>query len=270
MRIAKSTPLVALFVAAVWIGAPLTACAAGVKTRVVKVKAKDEKGKEKKKKKKKKIKILKTGKRGPFTWYGKKKRGYLGVHLMSLNKELRAHFGAPEDAGIMISSVEKDSPAEKAGVQVGDVLVEVDGQEVGRNWEAVKLIGKKKDGEKATLKVIRNRSARTLTASIVEKERSQVEVSKFFHGGPFGDDEEIEIMVDTEPFEHAMEHAHEYLEKMHELDEKGKHLYEYRFKLDEEGRQLEERMKELEEKIKQLEKKLQGKARNLKKSGRST
>src|SRR5688500_12390489 len=46
------------------------------------------------------------------------RRGYLGVGLTEMTPELRAHFGVPEEAGVMVSSVEDGSPADKAGLKV--------------------------------------------------------------------------------------------------------------------------------------------------------
>lgn len=57
-------------------------------------------------------------------------RGWLGVDAIELPSSLRAHFGAPEDAGILVSSVDEGSPAEDSGIRVGDVIYEADGQPV--------------------------------------------------------------------------------------------------------------------------------------------
>ena len=57
-------------------------------------------------------------------------RGWIGVDAIELPASLRAHFGAPEDAGVLVSSVSEGSPAEDSGIQVGDVIYEVDGQPV--------------------------------------------------------------------------------------------------------------------------------------------
>jgi S1-C subfamily serine protease len=56
--------------------------------------------------------------------------GWIGVEAIDLPPALRAHFGAPEDAGVMVSSVVEGSPAEAAGFELGDVVWEIDGQSV--------------------------------------------------------------------------------------------------------------------------------------------
>ena len=57
-------------------------------------------------------------------------QGYLGVSVRPLNTDLRRHFGAPSDSGVLISSVEADSPAQAAGLAVGDVIVGVNGHRI--------------------------------------------------------------------------------------------------------------------------------------------
>ena len=61
-------------------------------------------------------------------WFGK--RAHLGVSLVDLTDELREHFGAPKDAGLLVSSVEDGSPADKSGIQTGDIIVAIDGKDV--------------------------------------------------------------------------------------------------------------------------------------------
>jgi serine protease Do len=57
-------------------------------------------------------------------------RGWLGVDAIELPASLRAHFGAPEDAGVLVSKVAEGSPADDSGIRVGDVIYEADGQPV--------------------------------------------------------------------------------------------------------------------------------------------
>jgi serine protease Do len=57
-------------------------------------------------------------------------RGWLGVEAIQLPASLRAHFGAPDDAGILVSKVVEGSPADDSGIRVGDVVYEADGRPV--------------------------------------------------------------------------------------------------------------------------------------------
>src|SRR5690349_20519389 len=58
------------------------------------------------------------------------KRAWLGVSLLDLSDELREHFGASRESGVMVESVADGSPADKAGVRVGDIIVAIDGKDV--------------------------------------------------------------------------------------------------------------------------------------------
>jgi S1-C subfamily serine protease len=59
------------------------------------------------------------------------RRGWIGIEAIELPASLREHFGAPADAGVMISEVAVSSPAEAAGFRLGDVVYEVGGEPVG-------------------------------------------------------------------------------------------------------------------------------------------
>ena len=67
-------------------------------------------------------------------------RGWLGVEALELPASLRAHFGAPEDAGILVSAVADASPAYDAGIRVGDVIYEADAQPVTSARDLSRLV----------------------------------------------------------------------------------------------------------------------------------
>ena len=104
----------------------------------------------------------------PFILAGK--RPFLGILTTDLTPQLREHFGAEKDSGVLVGSVEAGSPAEKAGVKVGDILVSVDGKEVTSLGDIRRALRDKKDGDSIRLEVLRGRSRQTLVASVVEKE----------------------------------------------------------------------------------------------------
>lgn len=92
--------------------------------------------------------------------------GYLGVHLTGLTPELRQHFGAPEGSGVLISRVEPASPAEEAGLRVGDVLTSVDGERIGSAGKLRRAFRGKNEGTLVTLEVYRDGRLEQLSATL--------------------------------------------------------------------------------------------------------
>ena len=207
-------------------------------------------GEKKQEKKEKKVKIMMLGGPEGCCLGEEKERGFLGVHLVRLTKELRAHFGAPEDTGVLVAKVVKNSPAEKAGLKVGDVLVEVDGQKVTSTWKVQRIIGKKKKGEKSALKIVRNKRERKLSASIELRKRPQVEVSRFLKWSSPEGGEDMEFEFDQDEFERALEGI--------PLDPFDPEMSKKIFKFHKIEGDIEKRLEKMEEKLKKLEEKLQG------------
>jgi len=94
-------------------------------------------------------------------------RPKLGVQLVQPTSELREHLGAPRDAGVLVGKVLAGTPAEDAGVRVGDVIVSVDGERVK---DAGDLIGalRDKDGSTIQLELVRDRATMTIDVTIPE------------------------------------------------------------------------------------------------------
>ena len=91
-------------------------------------------------------------------------RAYLGVHLTPLSDPLRAYFEAPEGQGVLISAVEKDSPAERAGLKAGDVIIGLDGKTIESARGLIKAMMKVEKGRSVQVELIRDRSRQTITA----------------------------------------------------------------------------------------------------------
>jgi serine protease Do len=94
--------------------------------------------------------------------HGKVTRGWLGVALQPLTPDLAAGFGAEGKKGALISEVTPDSPAARAGLKAGDVLLEVDGQKVATPADVARAVALVAPGRKATVTVWRDKAPQSL------------------------------------------------------------------------------------------------------------
>ncbi|MBK6972254.1 MAG: DegQ family serine endoprotease [Sterolibacteriaceae bacterium] len=99
---------------------------------------------------------------------GKVSRGKMGVGIQPLTKELAESFGLAKAEGALVGSVEIGSPAEKAGLQPGDVIVGVNGASVTDSADLPRIIGNMSPGESANIKVLRQGSARELSVTLAD------------------------------------------------------------------------------------------------------
>ena len=74
-------------------------------------------------------------------------RARLGVAALSISPELRTHFGAPADRGLLVDAVQPESPAARAGVHVGDVVTDVDGDAASSTSDIVSALSDRKHGD---------------------------------------------------------------------------------------------------------------------------
>jgi membrane-associated protease RseP (regulator of RpoE activity) len=88
----------------------------------------------------------------------------IGVSTMQLTKQLADYFGIAEGKGVLVTSVADDSPAARAGIRAGDVIVSVDGEKVEGSGDVSRAINKKKEGD-VTLTVIRDKNQRSFTVT---------------------------------------------------------------------------------------------------------
>jgi serine protease Do len=83
-------------------------------------------------------------------------RGWLGVMIQDVTRELAESFGMERPYGALVSQVVPDSPSDQGGIQVGDVIIAFNGSEVDRSSTLPPLVGKSPVNKKADVKVIRN------------------------------------------------------------------------------------------------------------------
>jgi serine protease Do len=105
---------------------------------------------------------------------GKVTRGKLGVTIQAVNQQLAQSFGLAQPTGALVSNVEEDSAAAKAGVQPGDVILAVDGKPVQDSFALPSAIASMQPGAKVELTVWRDGKKRDLTAKLEAMDDTQV------------------------------------------------------------------------------------------------
>ncbi|MES2048232.1 MAG: DegQ family serine endoprotease [Pseudomonadota bacterium] len=101
---------------------------------------------------------------------GKVTRGRIGVKIDQLSKEVAESIGLPKAQGALVSMVETGGPAEKAGIQDGDVILKFNGVAVERSSDLPRIVGATKPGSKASVSVWRKGGARELSVIVAELE----------------------------------------------------------------------------------------------------
>jgi serine protease Do len=109
--------------------------------------------------------------------FGFAHRKFIGVGIQELNPQLSEFFGIDEGTGILISSIEKDGPADKAGLKVGDVIVKADGKRMESSQDLTGLIQDKDKGDKVEIEFIRDKKKRTVDVEVDEEESETFPVS---------------------------------------------------------------------------------------------
>jgi len=105
---------------------------------------------------------------------GKVQRGRIGVAIQEVTKELADSFGLGKPQGALIASVEKGSPADKAGLEVGDVILRFNDKPVTQSSDLPRMVGNTKPGTKAGMQVWRNGAARDMNVTVGEMPDEQV------------------------------------------------------------------------------------------------
>lgn len=95
-------------------------------------------------------------------------RGWLGVLIQDVNRELADSFGMKTPSGALVSKVLDDSPAAKAGLKVGDIILEFEGKEVVHSSDLPPLVGHAPIGAAARVKVLRNGKVETVKVKVAE------------------------------------------------------------------------------------------------------
>jgi len=170
-----------------------------------------------------------------FSSYG---NGYIGVSIQDLSDQLGKYFGVEAGEGILITDVFEDSPAEKAGLKAGDVIVSVDDEAVVETDELRDIISEKEEGDTVTIGYLRKGN----------KEKAVVEVTEETHGMSSFSMPNLNIRIpnlsglknldhfyfsdDDQDYFDVKEYKKEMEELKRELMEMGKELKEIKLKLE--------------------------------------
>ncbi len=185
--------------------------------------------------------------------------GYLGVQIQELTKGLREYFKVNDDNGVLISEVVDDSPAAKAKLKAGDIILSVNGDDVSTTSELQRAIRRQDPGSEVNMEVVRKGRKRDFTATLGSQKNNfswtgRMPRMKF-------DDEDHDVFFFSPEgldFERQEKHLENHLKKGAEKFQK-----EYKFRmvspgqyddLREEIEKLRKELKELRKEIKKLKK----------------
>jgi serine protease Do len=112
---------------------------------------------------------------------GKKiRRGWLGVKIQGITEDIAESLGLAEDKGALVVDVTKGSPADKAGIVTGDIILKFDGKEIAAMRKLPRIVAETPVGKKVTVDLLRKDSKKTVTVALGElneKEEAQAAVS---------------------------------------------------------------------------------------------
>lgn len=93
-------------------------------------------------------------------------RGYIGVEQQNITEELATAFDLPQKEGVIIAGIVKDGPADKAGLKVGDILLELDNKKIRNTTQMLNQIAAYEPGEKKSMELLREGKTESITIEI--------------------------------------------------------------------------------------------------------
>ena len=99
---------------------------------------------------------------------GKVTRGRIGVTIQELTRELAESFGLSKPNGALVSNVEKNAPADKAGIEVSDVILKFDGKQVNSSRDLPRMVAAIKPGTKVVVELWRKGKSKKVTVEVAE------------------------------------------------------------------------------------------------------
>jgi serine protease Do len=105
---------------------------------------------------------------------GRVARGRIGVVIQEVTRDLATSFGLDRARGALVNSVEKGSPADKAGVEATDIIVSFDGKQVESSSDLPRIVGSTRPGAHSNLEVWRKGAKRNLTLTVGELQEDRI------------------------------------------------------------------------------------------------
>ncbi|MCF8185717.1 MAG: DegQ family serine endoprotease [Sulfuritalea sp.] len=109
---------------------------------------------------------------------GKITRGWLGIAIQELTKELAESFGMKNSNGALVAGVEKNGPADRGGLEAGDVITKFDGKAIMASSDLPRAVGATKPGKVAAVEILRKGSAKILNIGVGEMPTDSVEIAQ--------------------------------------------------------------------------------------------
>jgi serine protease Do len=117
---------------------------------------------------------------------GRVVRGRIGVGIAEVTKDVAEPLGLAKASGALVRSVEANGPAEKAGIEVGDIIIRFDGKSIEKSSDLPRIVGGTKPGSKTNLQVWRKGATRDLNVVVVELEPEKSAKAPATKPGPGG------------------------------------------------------------------------------------
>ena len=108
---------------------------------------------------------------------GKIARGWLGIAIQEISKELADSFGMKNTNGALIAGVEKGGPADKSGLEAGDVILKFDGKAIAASSDLPRVVAAVKPGKTVSAEVLRKGATKTLAITVGEAPNDKDEVA---------------------------------------------------------------------------------------------
>ena len=107
---------------------------------------------------------------------GRISRGWLGIGIQEVTKDLAESFGLKQTSGALVAGVEKNSPADKGGLEAGDIILKFDGKAISTSSDLPRVVASTKPGKAVPVEIVRKGANKTLQIAIGEMPTEQAEI----------------------------------------------------------------------------------------------